>query len=287
MADRVVAVAIKPVAPVLDVDWATGRVRTDATRRLRTPSDGAALATALRIAAARDAEVLVVAVAGPSADEVLRQAIAEGAARALRVVIGDTDLDERGPEEQWSSDEIAAALADVLGSAEVVVCGDASGDRGSGTVPARLAQLLARPQGLCLRDVAVDGGSILGTRRLDGGRRERLSLEAPCVLSVEAQASAEPRAPLARLLASRDAQVGVRRVDPAAGARRGDAPGAAVGPYRPRASDVAAPTSADPVLRAVELAGSLSRREPPEVLRLGPDDAAEAILERLERWGLR
>ena len=288
MAKRCVFVAVKPVAPVLEVDWLTGKVRTDPRRPVRTPSDEAACAVGLAVAEALDAELHVIAVAGPAAIDLLRGMLAEGAQHATRIVIGGDDRDAAGPEEQWSSESVAAALALVVEPSAVVVCGDASGDRGSGTVPGRLAHLLGVPQALCLREVAVHDGTIAATRRLDGGRRERLEVTGPCVLSVEPSSGTAPRASLPMVLdaAGGSAPVDVVRVEVAA-ARRGDPPGTLSGPYRPRASDIPGPREPHATRRAVEVAGTLSRRDPPEVLRCDPDAAADAILERLERWGMR
>lgn len=282
-------VAIKPVAPVLEVDWLTGRVRTDPRHVVRTRSDEAACAVGYALGAALGCAVVVVAASGPAAEGVLRAALAEGAIRAVRVVIGDDDRDASDPAEQWGSGVVAAALSAVATGARAVVCGDASGDRGSGTVPARLAHLLALPQALCLRAVAAHGTELVATRRLDGGRRERLRVDVPCVVSVESAAASAPRAALPRVVdttGGTDAYEVVVVAVPES-ARRGDPMGSIVGPHRPRPSLVAAPRERDAVRRAVELAGTLSHRDPPELLRCDPDEAADAILEHLERWRLR
>jgi electron transfer flavoprotein beta subunit len=284
-----VCVAVKPVAPVTDVDWLTGRARLDERHLVRTPADAAACAVGASIAAGLGHDVVVAAVAGPASLEVLRIALAEGARRALRVVVGDEDVDDADPALQWPSEVVAGALEVVCTDASVVVCGDASGDRASGTVPSLLAQRLGVPQALGLRAASFDDGRIYGVRRLDAGRRERLAIEPRCVISVEAGAAAPSRAPLPRVvdLAAGRVAVAETRVAVPAGARRGDTAGTVLGPYRPRASQLAPPAERDPVRRAIEVAGTLSRRDPPELLRCDPEEAAIAILERLERWGSR
>jgi len=287
--DRFVCAAMKPVAPVLEVDWTTGHATLDARRLIRTGTDAAAFAVAGALAAQLDCELWAVAVAGPAAEQLLGDAIAQGAHRALRVVVDDDDRDAAAPAEQWPSDVAAAALATIAAGAAYVVCGDASGDRGSGTVPSRLAQLLGLPQALGLREVTLDEGHLLGTRRLDGGRREHLSIVGPCVVSVETGVATPSRAPLAAVLraASKADPVEVRHVALRSGARRGDPVGTVVGSYRARPSDLPAPREHDPVRRAIAVAGSLATGDPPEVLRADPDTAALAILDRLARWGLR
>jgi electron transfer flavoprotein beta subunit len=286
--DPFVCVAIKPIAAVLDVDWLTGRVDVDPRHVTRTRSDEAACAVGYELAASLGCEAVVVAACGPAGEGVLRATLAEGAGRAVRVVVGDEDRDFGVPAEQWPSEVVAAALCEVATGAVVIVCGDASGDRGSGTVPARIAHHLDLPQALCLRTVGVDAGGLVGSRRLDGGRREHLALAAPCVLSVEAGAGAAPRASLTDALgAVTTPRYEVVAVSPPRAARRGDPPGAVVGPVRPRPSVVAAPTEVDPVRRGIELAGSLVVHDPPEVVRCDPEEAADVILDRLERWGMR
>lgn len=289
MGEPFVAVAVKPVAPVLEVDWLTGSVRLDARHLVRTPADAAACAIGAELAAGLGRELVVVAVGGPGSLGILSAVLAEGAARAIRVVVGDEDLDDAASGHQWPSDVVARALAEVCASASVVVCGDASGDRGSGTVPSLLAQRLGVPQGLGLRAAWLDGERVLGVRRLDAGRRERLAIEPPCVISVGAGAATPPRAPLPRVVDLAQGRGAVARVLVPAppGAHRGELAGAVWGPYRPRASEVAAPLERDPVRRAIEVAGTLSRRDPPELVRLDPEEAAATILERLDRWGMR
>jgi electron transfer flavoprotein beta subunit len=287
--ERFVCVAVKPVAPVLDVDWVTGQAHLDERHLVRSAADAAACAVGAAIAAGLGHDVVVVAVAGPASIDVLGAAIAEGATRAVRVVVDDEDLDCADPGSQWPSEVVAGALAVVCEGAAVVVCGDASADRASGTVPSLLAQRLGVPQALGLRAAVLDEGRLLGVRRLDAGRRERLAVEPPCVISVERGAAAPDRAPLPRVLdlAAGRSQVEALRVPAPVGARRGDPAGSVHGPYRPRASDVPAPVELDPVRRAIELAGTLSRRDPPELFRGDPEEAAAAILDRLERWGMR
>ncbi len=282
-------VAIKPVAPVLEVDWLTGAVHCDIRHLVRTPADAAACAVGAVVAAELGTAFGVLSVAAPSADSVLAGVLAEGAARAVRLAVGADQAVGGGPDDQLGSNAVASALAGLVGAASVVVCGDASGDRGSGTVPGFLAGELAVPQALSLRDVTVREGRIEGTRRVDGGRRERIVVDPPCVLSVASTAGVPARASLAAVLATarEPRRVEVVRVGAGAADHRGDPPGTRIGPFRPRPSDLASPQARDAVARAIEVVGTRQHRDPPELLRCDPDAAAEAILDRLSRWGLR
>jgi electron transfer flavoprotein beta subunit len=284
VAEPFVCAAIKPVAAILDVDWLTGEVTTDDRHLVRTPADAAACAVALELAESLGCDAVVVALAGPAARSVLGEAVAEGMSRAVRVVVGEHDDEVSGPSDQLGGDAVATALASLLGDATVVVCGDASGDRGSGTVPSLLAHALGRPQALGVRSVVLDADRVVAVRRLDGGREEQLAIAPPCVVSVEARAGVPRRAALTSLLGAAD-RVEVAHVLGRAGQR--SAPSASIGPYRPAASDLPAPVERDAVRRALEVVGATIQRDPPALLRLAPGAAAAAILEHLERWGMR
>ena len=284
MGERSVAAAIKPIAPVIEVDWLAGAVRLDERHLVRSDADAAACAVALGLARELRAEPQVVTVSGPGAVPVLEAAVAEGFARATRVVATEDDVELARPEDQFESAVVAELLASQLGGATVVVCGEASGDRGSASVPSRLAELLGWPQALGLCGVEARAGDLLAHRRLDGGRIEHLSVSTPCVLSVLSQAGTPPRAGLRAVLAAGDV---ADLVALPVAATRGDVPGTTRGPWRPPPS--AQPVSREPraASRALQVTGSASTREPPEVVRAEPDEAASLILARLEAWGLR
>ncbi len=165
--------------------------------------------------------------------------------------------------------------------AQLVVCGDHSADRGSGTVPAYLAHHLRAAQALGLVEVEADGpGRVLAVRRLDGGRRERLAVAGPAVLSVEGSVAELRRAPLAASLAAQGGTVEVRsgRIEHHVEPPR-------LRPWRPRARVLAPPEGTHALDRVVQLTGALVDRTPPRTLELDPPEAADAIIEQLRTWG--
>src|SRR5215207_684899 len=113
------------------VDPLTGDVREDPHGAGVSDADRSALEWALRLAEGwhGDAVVVTAGSAGAAADPLLRDAVAAGALAARRV-----ELDAASP-----SDAVAAALAAALVDVDVVVCGDHSLDRGTGSVPAFVA----------------------------------------------------------------------------------------------------------------------------------------------------
>ncbi len=235
-------------------------------------ADEAALEVALSIAdGAGPSEVAVICLGPPSADDVLREAIAAGATSALRVD-ASTELD---------SQVVATALAEHLADRDLVVCGDYSLDRGTGSVPAFLAGELAIAQALGLLEVhtAADAaGAFRVVRRLDGGRREVLDVRPPAVLSVEGSVASLRRAPLAASLSARNAPVATAR------GPHGRLPEAEIHPYRPRARVLPAPTggSLDRVRQILDVGGSDAHAE---LVTLDPVAAASKILEQLRDWG--
>jgi electron transfer flavoprotein beta subunit len=219
----------------------------------------------------------VICLGPPSADDVLREAIAAGATAAIRVD-ASTELD---------SQVVAVALAEHLGDRDLVVCGDYSLDRGTGSVPAFLAGELSMAQALGLLEVDAwfpetrargTTTALRVVRRLDGGRREILDVTPPAVLSVEGSAASLRRASLAASLAARTAPVVTVR------GPHGRLPEAEIHPYRPRARVLPAPTggSLDRVRQILDVGGSDTHAE---LVTLDAPAAASKILDQLRSWG--
>ena len=235
-----------------------------------SPADASALELALRLGGARNEPVIAMTLGPSAADDALRAALAAGATRAVRVDAA-ADLD---------SSDVAAALAAIAMGSSFVCCGDMSLDRGSGSVPAFLAALLDARQALGLIEVTVEGADLVGVRRLDGGRRERLRVVGPAVVSVEGATAPLRRAPLSSTLAARTAPIELV-AGPTLHARP-----VTIRPYRPRARVLAAPSGETALDRvqalldsgtAVVAHGSTVALEPPA--------AAERILAALHEWG--
>jgi electron transfer flavoprotein beta subunit len=254
----VIAVCWKWVAADDDVRWAGV-----------SDADRAALEIALRLAETTGDDVTVASVGGPGADHGLREARAIGAAAAVRV---DAPAG-------LASDAVARALAAVVAGAEWVLCGDASPDRGSGAVPAFLAAELGAAQALGLVDVTPAAGPVRATRRLDGGRREVLDIDAPAVLSLEGAAATLRRASLPGELAARTAPIRVV-AGPSGPIERADT----IHPYRPRPRVMGAPTG-DALERVLQLTDSCTARAAHELMTLEPAAAADHILAVLADWG--
>lgn len=263
-----------PLRPVIDA--VTGTVSSDDRWSGPSPADRAALEIALRLAATRHDTVHVVTVGATAADAMLRDALAAGAHTATRVDAAEPP----------SSSSVAAALADVIGPLDptLVICGDWSLDRGSGSVPPFLAAELAIGQACGLVAIVDEPGQPLrAERRLDGGRRERIRIDGPAVLSVEGNVATHRRASLAATLAAQRATITVTQ--PKQPLHVTPTP-KHVGPFRPRARVLDGPTGSQGARGRIEfLTGALAARKPPQKLVLDPQSAADAILAQLAEWG--
>jgi len=269
-----VAVALKRVDLRPEVDPLTGTVRHDRRSSGLSLADAAALEWALRLGEAWELPVTAITAGPAEAQSVLRDAAAFGAGRLVRV-----------PEEAGApSEAVARSLAPLLGGAVVVCCGDYSADRGSGSVPAFLAGELAAAQALGLTRLTPEGAGVLvGQRRLDGGRRERLRVSAPAVISVEPGAARLRRAPLSGLMAASQATIETPATDRGTDRRRVHV--LRTVPYRPRPKTLPPPAGGSPRDRLLALTGSESERTPPRVVRAAPEEAADELIRYLKDQG--
>jgi electron transfer flavoprotein beta subunit len=227
-------------------------------------ADEAALEVALR---ASD-DVTLVMLGPHGADEALRAGVAAGASRAVRID-ASTDLDGR---------VVASAIASVVRGVDVIVCGDYSLDRGTGSVPAFIAAELGAAQALGLVDIELDATPPRAVRRLDGGRREILGLVLPTVTSVEGAVASLRRASMSATLAAAKAPIEVVAGPTGHGAEF-DAQ-----PYRPRPRTIAAPTG-DSLTRVREILDIGGGEVHADTVVLDPPDAAARIVEQLRDWG--
>jgi electron transfer flavoprotein beta subunit len=154
----------------------------DASFELNEP-DAYALEEALRLKEKQGGEV-VVCCAGPArATQVIREALARGADRAIHV----------------ESDALASADAAVVGEAlaaaikdeqfDLVLTGLQSDDQGFGQVGVVLAEKLGMPHATIIMEVRVggdvEGGGLRVKRELEGGWFQWVSLPLPALLTIQ------------------------------------------------------------------------------------------------------
>jgi electron transfer flavoprotein beta subunit len=277
VAEPAVVACLAPTDLHSQVDPLSGEVAVDWRRSDLTAADQAALELALQAAETWGLPVLAVAAGPPHMDGVLREAAALGASVLRLAWTGDPWGDSRG---------LGRALAAAISAHAhpvFVFCGDRSPLRGTGEIPALLAAELGAAQALGLVSLAIEPtpASLVAERRLDGGWREKLRVEAPAVCSVEAAGVRLRRASLASALSAAEAPVPVVVPPAIAGGPRAGSPR----PYRPPTKVVAAPLG-DTRDRLLALTGALVSQDPPRLV--GPVDPATAageLFDYLQRHG--
>jgi electron transfer flavoprotein beta subunit len=272
-----VVALLRPVDLRTEVDPLTGVVTRDARVAALPPSDAAALEHALELGNAWGARVLALSAGGPECDDSLREAMARGAS-ARRVQLQEPYVDDLVRDEQHLARALVAAMGE---QPDLVLCGDRSADRGTGSLPAFLAHDLGSVQAPGLVSLRLEDGSLLGDRRLDHGRRERMRIPLPAVCSVEAAGVRLRRASLPAALAAAESPVEVVGASvPPSRVRV-----LRTGPARPRPRQLPAPTGSARE-RLLALTGALLAHEPPTIV--GPveaPEAADALLDFLVRHG--
>lgn len=251
------------------VNELTGEIEPDPRSFGPSPADEAALELALGMSS----DVTVICAGPDGAIAMLRDALAAGATRAVHC----------SASADAPSVEVAATLAQAVGDASVVLCGDYSADRGSGSVPAFVAAQLGAAQALGCVAVQTTDSELQVERRLDRGRRERLQVGFPAVVSVEGSVARLRRAALSDVLAVKQATIetgpAVQGTSPLQrGANR---------PFRPRTRNPHVPFAGveNPLARVLEITQATDERTPPRLLTLEPPEAADAIMAQLGEWG--
>lgn len=261
-----------------NVDPLTGVVTVDERSAGLSDMDAAALEFALCFGERSECEVVAVSAGPPSSEGALRMALACGATRAIRV---DASAGA-------SSVEIASALSTALidvGPA-FVFAGVHGLDRASGSVPAFVADRLGAAQALGLVDVVTGAdGDVEALRRVDGGGRERLRVNAPAILSVEGATATLRRAALRSSLAAEQASIEVMANTHSEGSGPIVAE-QATRPFRPRTRSVPAPPGGTALDRIRVLTDSATARTPARTVTLDAAAAADAILGQLAEWGV-
>ncbi len=279
-----VAVCMKWVDTRPEIDPLSGEAAVDHRWFAASRADQAALESALKVGDTGESEkpfeLTVVCAGPPESEPMLRDALAAGATRVVRVDI-DPALD---------SADVAAAVSPLLADVDFVFCGNWSIDRGTGSFPAFLAHELGVAQALGCTDVGLvaegsesaesAGVTLEGERRLDGGRRERVRLAGRGVVSVEGGTDLR-RAGLRAILSSTDQPIHVFEGVGSAKHRV-----VVSGPFRPRSRNLPVPDDPEPRIRLMTIAGALVERETSQAVHLDPSAAADHLLDRLSEWGV-
>ena len=180
-----IAVCLKQVPtrdwqPRLD-DSKTWIREQDATFEMNEP-DAYALEEGLRLKEKHGGEVVVCSVGPARVAQVLREALARGADRAIHV-----QSDAVSQSANNDAFVVASALADAMKSEQfdLVLTGLQSDDQGFGQTGVILAEKLGLPHATIIMDVQAAPPALRVKRELEGGWFQWVSMPLPAVLTIQ------------------------------------------------------------------------------------------------------
>ena len=179
----------------------------DASFELNEP-DAYALEEALRLKEKHTGEVVVCSAGPARAAQVIREALARGADRAIHV------------ESDALSSADAFTIAEALAAAireeqfDLVLTGLQSDDQGFGQVGVILAEKLGMPHATIIMEVQADGASLRVKRELEGGWFQWVALPLPALLTIQSGINQLRYATLKGIMAAKKKEI--RKVTPAA-----------------------------------------------------------------------
>jgi electron transfer flavoprotein beta subunit len=179
----------------------------DASFEMNEP-DAYALEEGLRLKEKHGGEVVVCAAGPARAAQVIREALARGADRAIHV-----EHDDLGAADAFS---VAGALGDAMREEvfDLVLTGLQSDDQGHAQVGVVLAERLGIAHATIIMDVQVEGGGLRVKRELEGGWFQWIALPLPALLTIQSGINQLRYATLKGIMAAKKKEV--RRVAPAA-----------------------------------------------------------------------
>ena len=178
----------------------------DASFELNEP-DAYALEEALRLKEKHSGEVVVCSAGPARATQVIREALARGADRAIHV-----DSDGLATADAFTvAEALAAAIRDE--GFDLVLTGLQSDDQGFGQVGVVLAEKLGMPHATIIMEVQVADSRLRVKRELEGGWFQWISLPLPALLTIQSGINQLRYATLKGIMAAKKKEI--RKVTPA------------------------------------------------------------------------
>jgi electron transfer flavoprotein beta subunit len=204
-----IAVCIKQV-PARDWQPRVNEAKTwvrdeDATFEMNEP-DAYALEEALRMKERHGGEVVVCSAGPARVSQVIREALARGADRAIHV-----EADGLAAADAFA---VADALAEAMGgeSFDLVLTGLQSDDQGFAQVGVVLAERLGMPHATIIMEVNAEGGALRVKRELEGGWFQSVAMPLPAVLTIQSGINQLRYATLKGIMAAKKKEI--RKVAP-------------------------------------------------------------------------
>jgi electron transfer flavoprotein beta subunit len=177
-----IAVCLKQV-PSRDWQPRVNEARTwvrdgEATFEMNEP-DAYALEEGLRLKERHGGEVVVCSAGPVRVSQVIREALARGADRAIHVEVDGL--------ESADGSAVAGVLADAMSgeSFDLVLTGLQSDDQGFAQVGVALAERLGVPHATIIMEVKVEDGTLRVKRELEGGWFQWVAMPLPALLTIQ------------------------------------------------------------------------------------------------------
>src|SRR5437016_2956195 len=172
----------------------------DASFEMNEP-DAYALEEALRLKEKHSGEVVVCSAGPPRVAQVIREALARGADRAVHV----EDAALASADAFVTSGALAAAMKDER--FDLVLTGLQSDDQGFAQVGVILAERLGLPHATIIMEVQIESGSLRVKRELEGGWFQWVAMPLPAVLTIQSGINQLRYATLKGIMAAKKKEV--------------------------------------------------------------------------------
>ncbi len=191
-----VVVCVKQVPMVAELPWdrATGWLKRELAEGMMNPACKHALEAALTLKERTGAELTVISMGPPAAEEVLREALALGADRG--VLVSDRAL--AGADTLATSHTLAQAIRAVCPDHDLVLMGALTSDSETGQVGPQVAEELDLPAAVCVERMELIG-RVLTVQRVSDGFLETLELDLPALVTITTEHFHPRPTPLAGL----------------------------------------------------------------------------------------
>jgi electron transfer flavoprotein beta subunit len=177
----------------------------DASFEMNEP-DAYALEEALRLKEKHGGEVVVCSAGPARIAQVIREALARGADRAIHA----EDDGLASADAFVTSEALASAMADE--QFDLILTGLQSDDQGFAQVGVILAEKLGRPHATIIMEVQADGGTVRVKRELEGGWFQWVAMPLPAVLTIQSGINQLRYATLKGIMAAKKKEI--RKVNP-------------------------------------------------------------------------
>lgn len=175
-----IIVCIKQVPDTTEIrlDPTTGTMIREGVPSIMNPDDKSGLEMALQLKERYNAEVTVITMGPMQADDILREAFAMGADRAILL----SDRKFAGADTLATSHALAGALRNL--EFDLVITGRQAIDGDTAQVGPQLAEHLDLPQVTYVNDIQFDGVNSFEVQKITEEGYEIVEVDAPCLFTV-------------------------------------------------------------------------------------------------------